>query len=359
MRVLIDVLTPKQGMLFSRLSSRLEADGHCVLKTTREYREVIQFLQLNRIEAEVIGKHGGGRLESKLISGQKRILKLISVFKKWNPDVAVSFSSPETARVAFGLRVPHICVNDSPHAEAVARLTVPLSKRLLSPTFIPKEEWLKFGISSEKIIQYNAIDPWVWLRDFKPDEDVLKRLGLDKSKPIITFRTEETFAAYLLGIVQEMPSMIPMIKKLSDSLNNFQLVVLPRYRKQVSAFKDALKERATVCDSFIDGPSLLSYTSIFVGAGGTMTAEAVLLGIPTFSCYPAAPFLIEQYLINRGLVIRETDPEKMTKKILNVVKNFEQNQLKQKERSKELTKDFEDPIEVIANTIINMAKMHA
>ncbi len=351
MKVLIDILTPKQGMLFSRLSEVLEKRGHQVLRTTREYREITQFFQLKGIEAKTVGRHGGGTLAGKLFASQKRILKLSLLFEEWKPDIAVSFSSPETARVAFGLGIPHVCVNDSPHAEAVARLTVPLSKMLLTTKFIPKEEWTGFGISTERIVQYNALDAWAWLKDFKPDEKVLTNLCLDKTKPIITLRTEETFAAYLLGKLQSEPLLISLIEKLLKMDKELQIVVIPRYGEQLRILRKVLKKRAVVCGSFVDGPSLLSHTSVFVGAGGTMTTEAAIMGIPTFSCYPDSPFLIEKYLIERGLIIRERDSNEVAKRIIKASKNIEFSRSKQKEKAQELTKNFEDPIQVITDTL--------
>ena len=113
MKVAIDILTPKQCMLFSRLSARLEEEGVEVLRTTRRYREVNQLLRLKGLDAIVVGRHGGGTLEGKLRASTQRILRLTSIIMEWRPDVMVSFSSPEAARVAFGLKIPHVCVNDS------------------------------------------------------------------------------------------------------------------------------------------------------------------------------------------------------------------------------------------------------
>jgi len=342
-------------MLFSRLSERLEEEEHQVLKTTRKYREVVQLLRLKGIDAKVVGEHGGGTSAGKLRASAERTLKLAPLIEEWKPDVAVSFSSPEAARVAYGLGIPHVCVNDSPHAEAVARLTVPLSKRLLTPKAIPKKAWVRFGISVERIVQFNSLDAWAWLRSLRPNEGVLKQLGLDRSKPILTFRTEETFAAYLLGKTSEKPLIIPIVERLLKASRDFQIVVVPRYQDQVLALREVLGENAVICDSIIDGPSLLSFTSIFVGAGGTMTIESALLGVPTFSCYPDKPFLIERYLINQGLITRETSPEKAAKKIVKTFDNLELVKAKQREKARKLTKNFEDPTEVIASTIKGVA----
>ncbi len=354
MRIFIDILTPKQCMLFAKLSEKLMENGHQIFLTTREYREVVQLLHLKGIDAKAVGKHGGGKLFNKLKASGKRALQLTSVIKRWNPDVAVSFSSPEAARVAFGLGIPHICINDSPHAEAVARLTIPLSKRLLTPKMIPKKAWTKFGISTNSIVQYNALDAWVWLRDFEPNKRILSELDLNETKSILTFRTEETFAAYLLHKARRIPIVVSTIRKLLQTSRDFQVVVLPRYEKQAAALENIFREKVVVCDTIVDAPSLLSFTSIFVGAGGTMTSEATLLGVPTFSCYPEEPYLIEKYLIKEGLAIRETSPRKLAKAILETLDNLKTVRKKQYEKARRLTSAFEDPVDIIVKTIENM-----
>jgi predicted glycosyltransferase len=342
-------------MFFSKLSEELEKRGHRVFRTTRRYREVQHLLKLKGVDAKVVGEHGGKELIGKLKASAQRTLELASVFEEIEPDVAVSFSSPEMARVSYGLKVPHICVNDSPHAEAVARLTVPLSERLLTPRIIPKRSWTKYGIPSEKIVQYDALDPWVWLKDFKPDERILKKLGLDESKPILTFRTEETFAAYLLGKTQKEMTIIPIIEKILEEKKALQIVAVPRYKEQIKALHEVFKDRIAICELVVDGPSLLNYSSVFVGAGGTMSAEAALLGVPTFSCYPGEPFLVERYLIRKKLVTRETDPDKRVNRILATLSNVDSERKRQSAKVQRLVRNFEDPIEIVTGEVEKFA----
>jgi predicted glycosyltransferase len=353
MKVFIDILTPKQGMLFSKLSKRLRENGHSIFEVTREYREVTQLLSLKGIKATVVGKHGGENLSSKLTASTERIIKLTSIMTELQPDVAVSFSSPETSRVAFGLGIPHVCINDSPHAEAVARLTVPLATVLLTPKAIPKNAWTKFGIAGKRIIQYNALDSWAWLKDFEPDEKILTQLNLEESRPIVAFRPEESFASYLLGKTSKTLSLLPLIENLLKSGVDFQAVVLPRYETQ-SFLKEKLGEQVTVCESVVDAPSLLYYSSIFIGAGGTMTSEAALLGVPTFSCYPGTPYIVEKYLIKKRLIDRETSLKNVKAKVLKTLRNIESYRKIQVEKARKLTSSFEDPVDVIAETIENV-----
>jgi len=351
MKILIDILTPKQCMLFEKLSVRLRSEGHKVFEVTRDYRELNQLLKMKGITARVVGKHGGKNLRNKLEASAQRTLELTSIAAELEPDVVVSLSSPEISRVAFGLGIPHICLNDSPHSEAVARLTVPLATMLLTPRIIPKRAWIKFGIQRDRIIQYNAIDPWAWLKDFKPNRKILTELGLEKSKPIAVFRTEEAFASYLLGKTSETPVLMPLLENLLKSTAELQVVIVPRYEAEVAFLTNALRGRALVCKSVVDSPSLVTCASVFIGAGGTMTAEAALLGVPTFSCYPDKPHLIEKYLIQKGLVVREDNCMKLKAKILTTLQNIDRARDLQEIKARKLTSSFEDPIEVIVKAI--------
>lgn len=82
-----------------------------------------------------------------------------------------------------------------------------------------------------------------------------------------------------------------------------------------------------------------------------MTTEAALLGVPTFSCYPDKPFLVEKYLIAKGLIVRETELERLQTKLLATLANVESIRKTQIEKAKRLTSGFEDPIRIIVDTI--------
>ena len=86
-----------------------------------------------------------------------------------------------------------------------------------------------------------------------------------------------------------------------------------------------------------------------------MTAEAALLGVPTFSCYPGEPYIIERYLIRKKLVIRETNPEKAVKRVLKTLDNVNYVKKRRSEIVKRLVETFEDPIEVIVREVEKFA----
>ncbi|MCK5588526.1 MAG: DUF354 domain-containing protein, partial [Candidatus Lokiarchaeota archaeon] len=98
--VWIDYLTPKQVLFFRRVTEQLEKDGFEVIRTTREYREVTQMLELKGIEAKIIGQHGGRSLKGKLIASAERIIELAKYISTKKISCALGFASPELSRVA-------------------------------------------------------------------------------------------------------------------------------------------------------------------------------------------------------------------------------------------------------------------
>jgi len=345
MRVWIDVLTPKQANLFSVLARRLERLGHEFLITSRHYREVEGLLRIRAIDAAVIGKHGGPNLSAKLAESSRRITELAKYAAEKSPDLAVSFCSPEAARVAYGLGIPHFALCDSPHAEAVCRLSLPLSKKLFTPRAVPKSAWKRFGIGSSDIVQYNALDPAVWIRAYAPGPDLGNALGLDQAKPIVVLRTEEEYASYLLQTGAVVQNVIArLVRPLSEL--GAQIVVLPRYEQQVETLRRELTGYATVPAEVVDAVGLLSGASVFIGAGGTMTAEAALMGVPTISCYPADPTYVDRYLFRLGLADRLLSHNRIVSRVRRFLTD-PRLMKRQKERANHVLSKMEDPVDVM------------
>jgi len=349
LRILVDILTPKQVLFLGGLSERLEESGHEVIRVTREFRETLQLLRLKGIDAKVIGAHSL-TLHGKLQESLKRTARLARLMKNLDVESVLSYPSVEAARSAFGLSIPFYCISDSPHAEAVSRLTVPLATRLFSPAIIPKEDWTRYGIAPSRIVQYNALDPYVWIRDVKPDPDLLRKQGLELDSETVTVRLEESFAAYLMNKDGDWRSLATrIIQELLERRCEAKIVVLPRYRQHYTALRK-LKNRITVPKKMIDGATLVASTSVFIGGGGTMTTEAAMLGVPTISYFPAGPTRVESFLQEKRLITRIPDPASIAKQAISWLED-EAYKTECRLRAKELLQNMEDPLEVIARNI--------
>jgi predicted glycosyltransferase len=342
-RVWLDILTPKQANMLGLLAGRLSSAGVEVGITARRYRELTQLLRIRGIRAKPFGEHGGGDLYSKLVASAERTLMLAKFAKRFAPDLAVSFSSPECARASFGLGVGHYCISDSPHAVAVSKLTVPISEKLFSPRAIPKAAWERYGIARDSIIQYDALDPVAWIRAYSPRRE--------PEEGLVVFRPEEARASYLLKGESDTGFAREFLRRLLEIEAGARVVIVPRYDPgELSGLGRAFRN-ASVLRSAVDGMELLGRASAFVGRGGTMTAEAALMGVPSISCYPSDPTFVERYLIRAGLVKRIPDPRRAAEATARILRDPSYRARASGIASGLLSK-MEDPIEVIARGIL-------
>ncbi len=340
MKIWIDILTPKQ-LLFSEPIIAKLGKKHDLLCTSRDYEEVSKLAKIRGFDLVFVGKHGGGDKKSKLKASIDRMEKLSKKIKAFSPDIVISFCSPEAARISFGLRIKHVAFCDSPHANAVMRLTLPLIQKLLIPFAISKKEFSKYGIDEKNIIQYKAIDAVVTIQR-KVNQDA-KLPFKSNSKKNILIRIEEEEASY----TSKSSKIIPIIKKVGKDFKNENIVVLGRYTKQIENLQKIIGKSIKIVKMSYDGKHLLNNTDIFIGSGGTMTAESALMGIPTIS-YNAVPNIIENFLVKKYLVKRETNPNKISRYIK---KKFEANNNQSHKRAETIRKQMEDPIQKLIKII--------
>ena len=342
MKIWIDILTPKQ-LLFSEPIIEKLSKKHDLLCTSRDYDEVSKLAKIRNFDLIFVGKHGGGDKKTKLKASIDRMGKLSNKIKTFSPDIVISFCSPEAARVSFGLGIKHIAFCDSPHANAVMRLTLPLIQKLLIPFTIPKNEFSKYGIDEKNIIQYKAIDAVVTM---KRKIDQKARLPFKKNhKKNILIRIEEEEASY----TSKSSKAIQIIENITNEFSDENIVVLGRYEKQIKNLQKIIGKKAKIVKMSFDGKHLLNNTDVFIGSGGTMTAESALMGIPTIS-YNAVPNIIEEFLVKKQLVRRETNGVKISSHIKKI---FESTKNLNEKRAKNVVRVMEDPIQKLIKIINN------
>ncbi len=345
MKIWFDILTPKQLLFFEPMIKSFKKNNN-VLCTSRNYNQVTHLAKLRGQKLVIIGKHGGVKRYDKLSSSLSRSRLLLARIKRFSPDITISFCSPEAARVSYGLNIQHICFSDSPHATAVMRLVIPLVQKLLIPWIIPKKEFTKFGVNAKDIVQYRAIDAAV-ITKYKISKNSKKPAKKAKRK-IILVRVEEEEASYSS---KKRPAL-PIIKEIIKNFHNEEIVVMGRYPSQVKHLAQTFGNKIKILDKVVDGKILLNTVGVFVGSGGTMTAESALLGIPTIS-YNAIPNIIEAYLVRKKLVLRKKNPKQI---VMSVRKILDSPNLEIKKRSKKIWGSMEDPYPILVKTIKSVLK---
>ncbi len=335
-RVWVDVLTPKQVLFFKPLIDELRSEGIEVLATSRKYREVVPLAERIGLDLRYVGERGGKDPVEQLEAATKRQAEIIPLIKGFAPQVAVSVASAVCARVAFGLGTKHIAVNDSPHSEVAGRLSLPLSYHLMCPWVIPISAWSPFGIGRLQVTRYRALDPAAWLKR-KAYGGPLPQL--DSRKKTITVRVQESDAPYLTGRDRCWTTVV--LQRIADTFSECNLVALCRYGYQVEEVRRAFGSKYIIPEEIVDGRGLLSATDLFIGMGGTMNAEAALMGVPVISAFQGSLWT-DAYLQKVGLLARVNGSDAL----LRQARLFLDGVFKKKfrEKARRVLDSMEDPV---------------
>ncbi|MCE7741785.1 MAG: DUF354 domain-containing protein [Candidatus Heimdallarchaeota archaeon] len=346
-----DAVTAKEPLLFNAIAQELEKLGHEAIFTCRNYDYVASLFFLLDLDVEILGVHGGGSLFGKLMAGNERISLLAEYINQLEtkPDYHISFSSPESTRVAFGLGIPSITINDSPHATAVGKLTVPLSKYLVYSACIDQNQWLKVGAIPEQLQPYDGIDEVAWLRDFQPNNEVLDILGLYEDDNFIVGRPEESSAAYMLDRNMVDQTVLDVI--LSDIFAEYdgRAVIFPRYEAQKKYLKKKFKNRIIIPPKAVDTLSLYYYSDLCITGGATMAREAAAIGTPSISYYPA-PLDVLEYISSIGIPLyNEYTLDKAKERALKLISESDE-----KESYRRKTADILEKLESPSDKILQL-----
>lgn len=343
MRVWFDVLTPKQVLFFRPVIESLQDSGTEVLATSRRYREVGPLAERAGLKLEYVGDRGLRGEEDQLLAATRRQADLIPLVRDFRPQVAVSLASAVCARIAFGLKIRHVAVNDSPHSEVAGRLSIPLSYHLLCPWVIPYAAWKHFGIGKGQVTTYRALDPAAWLKRAPLPGPVPE---LKRGRKTITVRVQESDAPYLASADANWIDAV--LTSLLAAFPDANLVALCRYDYQVEEIRRKFGSGWIVPDEVVSGHDLLTSTDLFVGMGGTMNAEAALMGVPTISAFQGALYT-DRYLSSVGLLSKALTRTAL----LSVAKRLLTSTFRERyaSKAKRTLDSMEDPVPKIAGFI--------
>ncbi len=291
MNILFDIDMAKWVLFFKPIIKKLQKN-HNIIITSRggdDYKELNEILNLYNLNYISIGKYGGENLEGKLKASLYRQNKLIRIIKKHKIQKVISGCVVDANRVAFGLGIENInfydmplksCNTDITKALPQIRLTIPLSTKLFKPFIVPDEIYLRMGLVKDQIMEYDFIDPLIWLTDFKFDKNYInnfyKKYNIDRKKFTVVIREEEYKASY---VNKKYPFLYESLSEIYKRFNA-NIIIIPRYESKY------LKKEfpfAYVIEEKIILQHLIKDADLFIGGGGTINTESCFLGTPTIS----------------------------------------------------------------------------
>ncbi|HEV7615323.1 MAG TPA: DUF354 domain-containing protein [Solirubrobacterales bacterium] len=303
MLVWVDCTAAAHPLVLRPIVERLEAQGHEVFITAREYGQTLGILDRLGLPYTVVGEHGGASKLGKARALGGRSARLARLVWHRRPQLGIAHGSVDLALVSAFYRFPSVQMQDYEFAQLQRQIAFRLARRVLVPEAIPLERMAKLGVKGKKLVRYPGLKEEYYLAGFEPDPAVLEELGLNREKVLVVVRPPPETSEYharndLYGKTIDRLAAAP----------EAQSVVIPRTVAQGEAVRALGAANMIVPEQAIDAQSLIAYADLVVSAGGTMNREAIALGTPVFSTFTGRMGGVDEALIAAGRLQVLDDP---------------------------------------------------
>lgn len=301
MKIWIDLSNSPHVNLFSGMIGELKKE-HSVLLTCRPLANTMELLDQTGLRYHVVGNHYGRSAARKLIGFGIQTARLCRFLKGRRLDVAISHSSFYAPLVSRLLGIPSIYMNDNEHAQG-NRLAFLFAGKIIVPKLLGAANLRKQWAKPSKVVTYPGVKEGIYLWNYlsmEPDKDRYK--GKQSFPKTIFIRPEPLTAQYYKAELNFIDDL------LLDLKDRFKLVILPRAKVQETYYRQPRFAGIHVPEKPIGLPQIMKNCDLFIGAGGTMTREAAVLGVPTISIYQDELLEVDKYLIEKGAMVHIKSP---------------------------------------------------
>jgi predicted glycosyltransferase len=303
-RVWVDFTASAHPLVFRPLVQRLQAQGHEVEITARDYAQTLQLIESHGMTATVLGHHGGRSSLGKARQMRSRLKELRRWAEPCGFDLALAHGSHELTLTARRLGIPSATTFDYEWAWLQHQLGCRAATRVVVPESIPPERLARYSAVPPKLQRYPGLKEEYYLADFEPDPAVLAPWALDPARVLVVLRPPPDVSLYH----RHSNPLFPQTLEHLGTSPGVHAVVIPRTEEQ-RAFVQALELPSVIVPGrAIDAQSLIALSDLVVSAGGTMNREAAALGVPVYTTYGGRLGGVDEELIRQGRLRPLTDP---------------------------------------------------
>lgn len=288
MKIWIDFINTPQVSFWLPFIEEFKNENHKVILTCRDSGNTIDLLKKQRLDFQVIGEQVGKGSLMKMLLFPKRLINLFTFISKNHPDIAASQSSFYQPMVAYALGIPCLYTNDNEHAKGNLFGFV-FAKKVVLPIALSKMGFTKMWPLKLKLSFYPSVKEAIYLAQYPG----LQNQNSER-RNIIYFRPEPWSAQYYEGPLNFFDETLLLLA------NDYRVTILPRDKNQLNHYSQEKFARVSVVQKPIDLKDIVADCMLFIGAGGSMTRELAVLGIPVISIYQSKMLCVDKYLIDKG-----------------------------------------------------------
>jgi hypothetical protein len=286
--------------IIERYSGRAE-----IMISVRDFSETVELARRN-INAGIrtIGQHGGSSRIRKIGRLLARVNSLKAHINGF--DYALSCGGVESCLFAKLRRKVSVVFDDNDISPNW--MYAHLADHLFSPDAIARCVLLKQGFKASAIHQYGGYKEDMYVADYKPDADFLKRLPFND---YVVVRPENVMASYSR---KGTKTIVPqLLRLLSD--NGFNTLYLPRVNNEYRYAYGI--ERVFIPREPISGLDACFYSRAVLSGAGSLTREAACLGRPAVSFYAGKRLLaVDKQMRGEGWLLHSRNPQEILGHVL-------------------------------------------
>jgi uncharacterized protein len=338
MKIWFDLSNSPHINMFAALIRDLER-SHEVIITCRPLANTIDLLDLHQFKYSVIGSHYGGKLAAKVFGFPVRVAQLTRFLASRQIDVAISQSSFHSPVVSRLLGVRSIYMNDNEHAMG----NVPAflcANTIMVPEFLGMEKLRKQFANPRKVLHYPGVKEGIYLWELDERLGKAAAASRNRTRRKVYVRPEPWTAQYYKGSRNFMDDLLLGMK------DHVDIVLLPRGTAQGTHYRDARFSGIEIVTTALDIADIAPDCDLFIGAGGTMTREMAVLGVPTISVYQDELLDVDRYLLEVGAFTHL--PALTAPEALGVLARAQQ-----RPPNRELLEKGRAAYELVKNTLLN------
>ncbi|MGZ8516018.1 MAG: DUF354 domain-containing protein, partial [Chitinophagaceae bacterium] len=273
--------------------------GHEIILTCRDSANTVELIKQRNWSYTIIGNSVKKSTIRKLLSFPGRIYALFSFLKSKQIDVAIcqsSFYLPLTAKL---LGIPSIYTNDNEHALGNIPAFL-FATKIFIPENISISKAIKKGARRSRVTNYPGIKEGIYL--WPKGVDIQnKRTARRFTSVKIFVRPEPLTAQYYSGKLNFLDDLLLELKEL------YSVIVLTREKSQLEHYTQPRFSGIEVPVNPLPFEEVAENCSLFIGAGGSMTREMALIGVPTISVYQGELLDVDKFLIAEKLMIHKKE----------------------------------------------------
>ena len=295
MRLWFDLTNSPHINMFAALIRELQAQ-HEIFITCRDLANTVELLDLHNFAYDVVGRHYGGRITAKLCGYPVRVAQLCGYLRGKRIDVGISQSSFHSPVASRFMGVRCIYMNDNEHA--LGNLPSFLfADTIMIPEYLAIDKVRKYGASPKKVVHYPGVKEGIYLWELHARLRTESAKRGKKTRKVAYVRPEPWTAQYYKGARAFLDDLLLGMAQEMD------VVLLPRGAAQAEHYHAERYSGIRVAARALDIGDIVPDCDLFIGAGGTMTREMAVLGIPTISVYQDELLDVDRFLIDAAAFV--------------------------------------------------------